>query len=234
MAGTNLVLVPGLLCTAELYRDQIAGLADIAEASVADHSQGETMTEIARAILAKAPPTFALCGLSMGGYVAFEVMRQAPDRVERLALLDTAPGADTPEQKKGREARIARAQKGELLDIALEMWPLFVHPTRHGDEDLKARFLQMARDTGPERFARQQRAIMSRPDSTPFLSAISRQTLVVVGDADRVTPPEQAQAIADGVSFSELATIAACGHLSTMERPEAVNAALRRWLSPGP
>ncbi|MBK9081986.1 MAG: alpha/beta fold hydrolase [Rhizobiales bacterium] len=233
MAGTNLVLVPGLLCTAELYRDQIAGLADIADATVADHSQGETMMEIARAILAKAPPTFALCGLSMGGYVAFEIMRQAPDRVERLALLDTAASADTSEQKAARRARMARAERGELIDVALEMWPLFVHPTRVGDEALKARFLKMARDTGAERFVRQQRAIMSRPDSTPFLSAISQQTLVVVGDADRATPPERAQAIVDGVAFSELATIAVCGHLSTMERPEAVNAALRRWLTPG-
>lgn len=227
----DLVLVPGLLCTEDLYRDQIDGLADIARAQVADHGGAETIAGVAHAVLAAAPERFALCGLSMGGYVALEIMRQAPARVQRLALLDTAATPDTPQQTEARLKRIARAEDGQLEQVAAELWPVFVHPSRVEDDALRARYDAMVRDTGAKRFVRQMRAIMSRPDSRPHLSAIARKTLVLVGEADRVTPPAESQTIADGIAFSELVVVAGSGHLSTMERPEAVNAALRAWLT---
>lgn len=231
MAGIDLVLVPGLLCTAELWRDQLDGLADIATMQVADHGRAETLAEVARQVLTDAPERFALCGLSMGGYVALEIMRQAPDRVQRLALLDTAATPDTPQQIETRLRRIALAGQGRLAEAAAEMWPLFVHPARVDDAALRARFDAMVTQTGPERFVRQMRAIISRPDSRPHLPAIAKKTLVLVGEADRATPPAEAEIIADGVAFSELVVVAHCGHLSTMEKPDAVNAALRRWLT---
>ena len=231
VATTDLVLVPGLLCTGELYRDQLAGLADIARMHIADHGGAETIGAVARAILDAAPERFALCGLSMGGYVALEIMRQQPARVQRLALLDTAATADAPAQTEARLQRIALARQGRLDEVAAQLWPVFVHPSRVGDAALRARYDAMVAATGAERFVRQMRAIMSRPDSRPHLPAISRKTLVLVGEADRVTPPAEAQTIADAIAFSQLVVVAGCGHLSTMERPEAVNAALRAWLT---
>ncbi|MBL8588024.1 MAG: alpha/beta fold hydrolase [Methylobacteriaceae bacterium] len=225
------MFVPGLLCTAELYRDQIAGLADLARITVADHGGAETIGAVAASVLAAAPARFALCGLSMGGYVAFEMLRQAPERIERLALLDTSAAADTPPQTAARHERIALAEAGRLAEVAAALWPNFVHASRVGDAALRARYDAMVAETGAARFVRQMRAIMSRPDSRPGLGEIAQQTLVLVGDADRVTPPAEAQVIADGIAFSRLTTIAACGHLSTMERPEAVTAALRQWLT---
>lgn len=231
MSRVDLLLVPGLLCTAELWRDQRAGLADIADIHIADHGGADTMRALASRILAAAPERFALCGLSMGGYVAFEIMRQAPERVQRLALLDTAATPDAPQQTETRKKRIAAAQAGRLAEIADELWPVFVHPSRLDDAELRARYDAMVADTGPDRFVRQMRAIMSRPDSRPDLSAIARKTLVLVGEADRATPLAEAQTIADAVAFSELVVVAGCGHLSTMEKPDAVNAALRAWLT---
>ena len=231
MTTIDLVLVPGLLCTGELFREQLAGLADVARMQVADHGGAETIGEVARAILSAAPERFALCGLSMGGYVALEIMRQQPARVQRLALLDTAATPDSPQQTEARLARIALAREGRLDEIAAQLWPVFVHPSRVGDMALRARYDAMVAATGAERFVRQMRAIMSRPDSRPHLQAIAKKTLVLVGEADRVTPPAEAQTIANGIAFAELVVVAGCGHLSTMERPEAVNAALRAWLT---
>ena len=157
--STCLVLVPGLACTEELFTDQIATLQRDLAISVADHTRHDTVSGIARAVLAAAPDRFALCGLSMGGYIALEVMRQAPDRVERLALLDTSTLPDTPEQSERRLTLIAMAQSGEFKSVRDTLWPLLVHPARH-----ERAVFKMMDDTGPETFIRQQKAIISRPD----------------------------------------------------------------------
>src|SRR5450830_694789 len=167
-----LVLVPGLTCTARLYGPQIAALWPFRQVAVADHRRDADMAAIAARILKDAPPRFALAGLSMGGYIAFAMLRLAPERIARLALLDTSARPETPEQSAGREKFIAMAQAGKLADVVETLTPRFLHRNRHGDETLKRIVREMAADTGPEAFVRQQRAIMARLDSRPLLATI--------------------------------------------------------------
>jgi len=226
-----LVLVPGLLCSARLYTPQIAALWPHGPVTVADHRRDSDMAAIAARILADAPPRFALAGLSMGGYVAFAMLRQAPDRIARLALLDTSARPDTAEQSTAREKFIGMAEAGKLADIVEALTPRFLHRSHQNNETLKRVVRDMAADTGAEAFVRQQRAIMSRPDSRPLLATIRCPTLVMVGDGDELTPPDLSKEICAGVAGARLVVVPDCGHLSTIEKPEAVNAALAEWLS---
>jgi pimeloyl-ACP methyl ester carboxylesterase len=189
------------------------------------------MAAIAARILADAPPRFALAGLSMGGYIAFAMLRQAPDRIAKLALLDTSARPDTAEQSAGREKFIAMAEAGKLNDIVEALTPRFLHRKHQNNEALKRVVRDMAADTGADAFVRQQKAIMSRPDSRPLLASIRCPTLIVVGDGDELTPPELAREICTGISGARLVVVPECGHLSTIEKPDAVNAALAEWLS---
>jgi pimeloyl-ACP methyl ester carboxylesterase len=224
------VLVPGLNCSARLYAEQIPALWRFGPVTVADHTRDDSMAAIARRILAAAPPRFALAGLSMGGYIAFEIMRQSPQRVAKLALLDTWARAETPEQTKGRLPRIELAKRGRIAEAADIQFPQLVHRDRHGDEALKRLVRTMAEETGAAAFLRQQQAIMTRPDSRAGLAAISCPTLVLVGDSDELTTPASAREIAAGIGGSRLVVIPQCGHLSTIERPEAVTQALVEWM----
>jgi pimeloyl-ACP methyl ester carboxylesterase len=224
------VLVPGLNCSARLYAEQIPALWRFGGVMVADHTRDDTMAAIARRILAAAPPRFALAGLSMGGYISFEIMRQAPQRVAKLALLDTGARAETPEQTKMRLPRIELAKQGRMAEVADALFSLLVHRDRGGDEALKRLVRAMAEEIGAAAFLRQQQAIMARPDSRPGLAAISCPTLVLVGDSDEATPPALAREIAAGIRGSRLVVVPQCGHLSTIERPEAVTRALVEWL----
>ena len=226
-----LVLVPGLLCSARLYAPQLAALWPHGSMTVADHRRDSEMAAIAARILADAPPRFALAGLSMGGYIAFAMLRQARDRIAKLALLDTSARPDTAEQSAGREKFIAMAEAGKLNDIVEALTPRFLHRKHQSNEALKRVVRDMAADTGAEAFVRQQRAIMSRPDSRPLLASIRCPTLIVVGDGDELTPPELAREICTGISGARLVVVPECGHLSTIEKPDAVNAALAEWLS---
>lgn len=226
-----LVLIPGLQCSARLYAPQVIALWPFGPVTIADHRRDDEIVAVAARILANAPPRFALAGLSYGGYIAFELMRQAPERIAKLALLDTSARADTPEQTEGRHFFIAMAENGQLAEITETQIPRFIHRDRLNDEALKATVHAMAVDTGPEAFVRQEKAIMSRPDSRPLLGQIRCPTLVLVGDSDVATPPELAHEIADGIPGAKLVTVPHCGHLSTIERPDAVNAALADWLA---
>ena len=225
-----LLLIPGLACTADLWSDQIAALSGRFDCRVADHSNGATMAEIAANILAKAPPQFLLCGLSMGGYLSFEIMRQAPGRVSKLALLDTQATPEGDAQRANRLGRMEAARTGGMEALSELQWPQLVHPMRYGDVQLKHGIRHMALDTGLEVYLRHCTAIMNRADSRPDLAAIKVPTLVLTGDKDQLTPPDKAREIADGISGASLVIVPDCGHMSTMERPEAVNAALTAWL----
>ena len=224
------VLVPGLNCSPRLYAGQIPALWRFGAVMVADHTRDDALPAIARRILAAAPPRFALAGLSMGGYISFEIMRQAPQRVAKLALLDTGARAETPEQTKMRQPRIELARQGRMAEVADSLFSLLVHRDRAGDEALKRVVRTMAEETGAAAFLRQQQAIMARPDSRPGLAAISCPTLVLVGDSDEATPPALSREIAAGIRGSRLVVVPQCGHLSTLERPEAVTGALTEWL----
>jgi pimeloyl-ACP methyl ester carboxylesterase len=224
------VLVPGLNCSARLYAPQIPALWRFGPVTVADHLRDDTMAAIGRRILAEAPPKFALVGLSMGGYIALELLRQAPERIARVALLDTGSRADDPERTARREAQIALARAGRLAEVVDMLWPLLVHRSRHDDEDLRWAVHIMADETGPDAFIRQQTALMSRPDSRPGLGTIRCPALVLVGDGDELTPPALSEEIVAGIAGSRLVVVPECGHLSTLERPEAVNRALVEWM----
>jgi pimeloyl-ACP methyl ester carboxylesterase len=225
------VLVPGLNCSARLYAEQVPALWRFGPVQVADHTRDDSMDAIAARILTHAPPRFALAGLSMGGYIALTMARQAPARVSTLALLDTSARPETPEQSERRKPQIALAQGGRFAEVPALQFPVFVHRNRQHDEALKRRVRVMAEETGAEAFLRQQKAIMTRPDMRPLLASIACPTLVLVGDGDELTPPPLSEEIAAGIAGSRLVVVADCGHLSTMERPDAVNSALVEWMA---
>lgn len=224
------VLVPGLNCSARLYAAQIPMLWRFGPVLVADHRQDDAMAQIARRILNEAPARFALVGLSMGGYLALEMLRQAPQRIAKVALLDTAARADTPEQSARRDGLIELARTGRFAEVNQALWPILVHPGRQSDAALRRVVDQMAEDTGPEAFIRQQSALKGRPDYRPGLAAIRCPALVLVGEGDALTPPDRSEEIAAGIPGARLVEVADCGHLSTLEQPEAVNEALRAWM----
>jgi pimeloyl-ACP methyl ester carboxylesterase len=228
---TPLVLLPGLLCDRALWEAQIDALRDIADIHVGDLTQDESVDAMAERVLAAAPPRFALAGLSMGGYASFAIMRRAPERVARLALLDTSARPDTPEQTQVRQDMIALAQKGKFKGVTPQLLPRWIHPEHMKNEALVRAVTEMTMRVGPEAFIRNQRAIMTRPDSGPGLSRIACPTLVLCGREDQATPVERHREIAADIPDSRLTIIEHCGHLSTMEKPGEVNAALRAWLA---
>jgi pimeloyl-ACP methyl ester carboxylesterase len=199
--------------------------------TVADHTRDDSMSGISRRVLSLAPPRFALVGLSMGGYVAFEIVRQAADRVIKLALLDTTARPDVPEQTEQRRRQIEMAHTGRFDGIAELLFPRFVAPARHADRALRDIVRSMAAATGAEAFVRQQTAIMNRIDSRPGLAAIGCPTLVLVGEQDTLTPPDRAAEIEAAVPDARQVLVPDCGHLSALEQPEAVTRALVDFLT---
>lgn len=226
----HILLLPGLLNDARLWQRQVADLADLAECSVADLTVAETIPELAAAVLAAAPvQRFAMAGLSMGGYVALEIMRQAPGRIRALALLDTSARPDTPEGRKNRRDLMDLA--GTDFPAVIEaLLPKMVHPSHLDDIDVAGPIRAMAIDAGRSVFLRQQRAIMSRLDSRPFLHEITCPTLVLCGRQDVVTPVDIHQELVDGIGHAHFAVIDECGHLSPLGQPQQVTSALRTWL----
>jgi pimeloyl-ACP methyl ester carboxylesterase len=218
------------MCSARLYAAQIPHLWTCGPVMVADHTRDDTMTAIARRILAAAPSRFALVGLSMGGYISFEILRHASARVTKLALLDTTARSDTPEAVAVRRAQIAQVAAGGLAEVADAQFMRLVHPLRREDASLRDINRLMSQEVGAAGFTRQQTAIVGRVDSRPMLGDIRCPTLVLVGEADTLTPPERAVEMASGIAGARLVTVPDCGHLSTLERPEAVTQALLEWL----
>ena len=225
-----LVLIPGLAASARLYTAQIPQLWCEGPVMIADHTRDDSMGAIARHILERAPRTFALGGLSMGGYISFEMLRQAPERVARLALLDTSAAPDTAEQSAARRSQMALVAQGRFAEVLDTLFPRLVQRARREDRALREVFDLMSQEVGPEAFLRQQTANIGRPDSRPLLASIRCPTLVLVGDGDELTPPERAAEMAHAIAGARLVSVAQCGHLSTLERPEEVTRALLEWL----
>lgn len=226
-----LILLPGLLTDASLWRHQTETLSDIAAMSVADLTGDDQLGPMASRILAAAPETFALAGLSMGGYLAFEIMRQAPERVRRLALLDTSPLADSVEQTARRRGLIDLARTGDFKGVTQRLLPLLIHPDRIRDAALSRTIMEMAGHIGRDAFVRQQTAIMNRPDSRHDLGLIHCPTLVLCGRQDGLTPLSVHADMAAAIPHAALVVIEDCGHLAPLERPNAVSAVLRYWLA---
>src|SRR6478735_610833 len=225
-----ILLVPGLVSSSRIYAPVMPALWRFGPVTVANHIRDDNMALIARRILAEAPPRFALAGHSMGGYIAFEIMRQAPDRVARLALINTQARPDTLEATARRRGMMARAKSGEYRAVLDELFPGFVHPSRREDEGLRQLIYDMADDVGAEAFCRQQTAIISRPDSRPMLAGIKCPTLVLSGDEDNTIPNSLSVEMADNIHNAKLVILADCGHLPQPEQPQATADALVEWL----
>jgi len=226
-----LVLLPGLTNDARVWRGVSEAMrTDAADVSVGDLRHGETMRDVAAHVLANAPARFAVAGLSMGGYCALEIVRQSPQRVAGIALVDTSARPDTEEGKANREKQIARART-DYAALVDELLPKWIHPSRIDDPAVAGVVRSMARDAGAEVFAQQQRAIMSRADSRPLLASIRCPAIVVCGRDDQLMPMEIHEEMVRGIGGAKLHAIERCGHLAPLERPEAVAAAMRDWLA---
>ena len=231
MPRTTLVLLPGLLNTRRVFEQQIEALSDIADCIVPELWRHDTMGAMAEATLALAPPTFALVGFSMGGYVAFEILRRAPERVERLALMDTQAVPDSAESTKRRRALLDQTKIGRFHGVQRTLLPQLVHRRHIDDATISQPIFDMAQEIGAEGFVREQRAIIDRADSRHMLVDIDIPTVVIVGRQDQVTPLPRSQEMAADIANSRLVVLEECGHMSPLEKPAEVTAALRRWLS---
>jgi pimeloyl-ACP methyl ester carboxylesterase len=223
-------LLPGLLCDAALWNHQVVHLADTLQVTVADLTADNSIAAMAERVLATAPRTFALAGLSMGGYVALEIMRQAPERVERLALLATNARADSAEKVANRQELIRLSELGKFKGVTPRLLPNLVHPSRLKDPAVADVVMDMAARIGQEGFKRQQTAIMNRKDGRAELAAIRVPTVVICGRQDALSPLALHQEMADAIVGAKLVVIEDCGHLSPLERPYAVTALMRYWL----
>ena len=230
MAKVPLILLPGTLCDERLW--ETVNLSDLADVKVCDVSKADTLEGIAKSVLEEAPDKFALAGLSLGGIISLEIMRIAPERVIKLALLDTNPNPPSLEQIEGWERFIDMANNGQFLDITINhLLPVLIHPHRRNDEGLVSTIIDMAEKVGIEGYINQLKAVMTRSDQRPILSTISCPTMILVGREDRVCPLRMSEFLTENIPAANLEIISHSGHLSPLEQPEKVSAALREWLS---
>lgn len=225
---TTLLLVPGLLCDKGLWRHQVGALAGTVDCVVADVGGHDSVEALAAAALSTVDGPFALAGLSMGGYVALEILRQAPERVTRVALVDTQPRPDSVEQSDRRRGFVEQVRAGGFAEVVQALVPLAMHPDHV--PDLAAEFSAMAHRVGAEAFLRQQAAIIARPDSVPSLAAVDCPALVVCGREDQITPLEGSELMAAEIPGARLAVLEHCGHMSALEQPDVVTDLVREWL----
>jgi len=226
-----LLLLPGMMCDARLFWPQIVALSAERTVCVAPLVGAEDVAGLAARVLAAAPPRFALAGLSMGGIVAMEVLRQAPHRVARLALMDTNPFAETDRVAAARAPQIDAARAGRMEEVMRDqMKPRYLAPGP-GRGAILDTVMDMARALGPEVFVAQSRALMTRPDQSDTLRRCAVPALVLCGRHDALCPPARHEAMAGMLPDVRLTVIEAAGHLPTLEAPEAVTGALRGWLA---
>jgi pimeloyl-ACP methyl ester carboxylesterase len=223
------VLVTGQLLTLDVWGDSLSALQAQHDVILADHTRDDTIGGMAERLLAASPPQFDLVGQAMGGFVAFEVLRRAPERVRRLALLSTLAPNDGPAQTERRQGYIRLVEDGRYADVVEERIPILVHPARREDRPLLGVVRRMAEDTGAQTFLTQQRAIMARVDSRPGLADIHCPTLVVWGRQDGITTEQHAAEIVGGIPGARLQTIDDCGHLTTLEKPVTTARLLAEW-----
>jgi pimeloyl-ACP methyl ester carboxylesterase len=225
-----ILLVPGLGGSPRIYAPVAPALWRFGPVTVGNHIRDDNMGAIARRILAEAPPRFALAGHSMGGYIAFEIVRQAPERVAKLALINTQARPDTPEVTARRRGQIARALANEYHAVLDDLFPGFVHPSRRDNAELRQLVHEMGDDIGADAFVRQQTAMIGRADSRPTLAWIKCPTLVLTGDEDNTIPNSLSAEMADGIHGAKLVILQNCGHLPQVEQKQATADALVEWL----
>lgn len=228
--GEPLLLLPGAFSDRRLFAHQLDHLGDVAATRFVDLPDEATVAAMAERVLAAAPARFALLGLSLGGIVAFELLRRAPERVSRLALLATTADPDPPAVTALRRTAIARVRAGALAAQVDAMAPMLLSPHARTRPAVGATAKAMALGVGAERYARQVEAVMTRPDQRPLPAAITCPTLVLCGRDDAVTSLERHRTLADAIATSRLAVVEQAGHLVSLEQPVATTALLRDWL----
>ena len=225
-----IVFLPGMMCDARLFAPQLARFSSDHVICVAPLGIADRMEDVAASTLADCPARFALAGLSMGGIVAMEMIRQQPDRVTRLALLNTNHLRDTDERRAIRARQIEDVRGGRLSRVMRdEMKPNYLGSYCDRDAILDL-CMAMALDLGPDVFRLQSMALTRRRDQTDTLRRWRKPTLLLCGAEDSLCPPERHDAMADLIDDAERVTIDGAGHLTTLEAPDAVNDALGRWL----
>ena len=228
----QLVFLPGLAADAVMWQDQLAAMPAHLHAVVSDvHSRHASLPDMARRLLHEHEGELILCGASMGGMLAMELVRQAPQRVKALALLGTSARPETDAMRTLREAAITLFQQGSIDDVLQANLPLAFHPSRSEDLMLRQSYLDFVRRAGARQLIRQNRAVMARADARLHLAAVDCPTLVMCGDSDQLTPPECSREIAQLIKGAKFVMLRQCGHMLTMERPAEVNAALLQWLA---
>jgi pimeloyl-ACP methyl ester carboxylesterase len=227
------VFIPGLICTADLFRDQITAVVAFAETQprigepvLADTLAHDSVGAMASSALAQASGPVVAIGLSMGGYVALEMARLAPDRVVGMALLSTGYKQDTADKRHQRLATIKMAQSDKFRGVTHRLLGAFLAPEAMADDALVARVIQMAQDVGRHAFVTQQTAILGRNDQSATLAAFAGEITILCGMLDELTPPHLSQEMAALAPRAELVLVPEIGHLSSLEAPDAVNTAI--------
>lgn len=228
-----LVLIPGMMCDERLWRHQVAALRHrCASIQIADVSLSDNFEAMARAALQNAPEHFSLAGFSMGGILALEIWRQAPERVLRLALMGTNAANEKPERQAPRLAQMERVRQGRLREVMRdELMPTYLGKAGQGDSLLLWEILDMALLQGPDVFLQQCQALNTRRDYRPLLANIRCPTLVLRGEEDRICPAFMHEKLAQCIAGSTLIIIPGSGHMATLEAPEEVSSALLAWLA---
>jgi pimeloyl-ACP methyl ester carboxylesterase len=227
----NLVLLPGLLCDERVWRDQVEALRGVAHCSIPAWGSLDTITAMAEHVLATAPEQFSLAGHSMGGRVAFQVVRLAQNRVQRLALLNTGADPTAPHEEASRMALVEKARTKGMRAMALDWLPPMLDQKRLYDTALVAEIVQMIERKTPDIFYAQQQALLTRPDARPVLPTIACPTLFLSGREDTWSPPARHEEMSTQIPGSRVVIVPDSGHMSTMEQPAAVSEALRAWLT---
>jgi pimeloyl-ACP methyl ester carboxylesterase len=229
---TQLVFVPGLAADAVMWQPQLNAIPAQFQPAVTDvHMYHATLPEMATALLQEHSGDLILCGASMGGMLAMEAVRQAPQRIKALALLGTTARPETEAMRDMRQAAIILFEQGRAEEVLAANLALAFHPSQANDRELRQTYLEFVLRAGADQLIRQNRALMARPDARLHLSRVSCPTLVLCGDADQLTPPDCSREIAQLINGAEFKLVPQCGHMLTMERPAEVNAALLTWLA---
>jgi pimeloyl-ACP methyl ester carboxylesterase len=228
--GLHTVFIPGLLCSARLYDPVLPTAWAYGAVTVADNRRDDTIGGIAARLLDDAPESFVLVGLSMGGYVAHEVVRQAPERVSGLVLISTSARPDTAEQREGRQRQRQAVLNGGFDELVEAVFPVLPDPANVADERLLAGWRLMAGEVGAEAFLCQLDAVMARPDSLPGLAVVTCPTAVIHGTGDRLITPDNAFETAGAIHGAVLTLVDRAGHMLPQEQPTAAQAAIAALL----
>ncbi|MGB1288504.1 MAG: alpha/beta fold hydrolase [Aggregatilineales bacterium] len=232
MQKLSLLLLPGTLCDATLFTHQVKYLSDVAVPQVVDISLQDNLHDVAQYVLSQVDGQFAVAGLSYGGIVAFELWRQARERITKIALLNTNPYAASPQTREYQQRFVGMAHLGEFQEVTTDfLKDIMLHPEHQKDLALREQVLDMAKSIGIEGFVNEIKAQLARPDSMPDLPHIDCPVLVLTGREDMVVPVTVHEAMHDKLPNSHLMLVEHCGHLSTMEQPDIVTGALRDWLT---